>query len=44
MKTEILKKNIKKSIKNTGIDPEVDAGLLPKDTVVRTPGHRQTQD
>ena len=43
MKTEILKKNIKKSIKNTGIDPEVDAGLLPKDTVVRTPGLRRTQ-
>ena len=44
MKTEILKKNIKKSIKNTGIDREVDAGPVPKDTVVRTPGLRQTQE
>ena len=43
MKTEILKKNIKKSIKNTGIDPEVDAGPVPEDTIARTPGLRRTQ-
>ena len=37
METEILKKNTKKNIKSTGIDPEVEAGPVLKDTVVKTP-------
>ena len=43
METEILKKNTKKNIKSTRIDPKVDAGPVPEDTIARTPGLRRTQ-
>lgn len=43
METEILKKYTKKNIKSTGIDPKVEEGPVPEDTIVRTPGLRRTQ-